>query len=120
MNALKRLFYNNLLLRPDLPVYVDIHSVGRMFFYPVLAHDVKWHRYEAVYIVARPDRTAIYVGQARDLYERLRNHERIHDFQHAGGTYVYALRVVVPGAAYAIEKLLIEQLQPLLNTQHVR
>ena len=61
---------------------------------------------------------AYYAGQTKSLAERLPNHERWDEAAGLGATHAHA--VVVPDAQVrdVMERYLIENYHPTLNTQH--
>lgn len=82
---------------------------------------VQWNSAAGLYIFAYSTGggrwKALYVGQTEDFSSRIPNHERWEEARRLGATHVHAR--VVPQAATrdVLERLLIENLQPPLNTQ---
>ena len=62
----------------------------------------------------------LYVGQADSLRDRLLNHERLNEAIQKGATHIHALVVGQQINRDKWERMLIQNLQPPMNTQHRR
>jgi len=61
---------------------------------------------------------AVYVGQTDDFSSRLPNHDRLDEAVRKGATHIHAVVVPLQSNRNKWEKMLIQHLQPPLNTQH--
>lgn len=80
-----------------------------------------WNDVSGLYIFAfeRSDGWyPVYVGQAESFQARLPNHERLPEAIQRGATHIHALVVPNKSDRDNWERLLIQNLQPPLNTQH--
>ena len=82
--------------------------------------NTSWRDVPGIYIFAyeqSPGRwTALYVGQAMSLNQRLSSHERIAEAIRLGATHIHVKVIQNSALRDAEERLLIGQLQPRLNT----
>lgn len=62
---------------------------------------------------------AVYIGQTDDFSSRLPNHERLDEAVRKGATHIHAAVVQQKNNRDKWEKMLIQQLKPSLNTQHL-
>lgn len=83
--------------------------------------NTSWNSTAGLYIFAyRSDAThwrAIYVGQTDDFSTRIPNHEQWGSAVRHGATHIHALVVPLAANRDTYERLLIQNLQPVLNQQ---
>lgn len=83
-------------------------------------NEVDWNEVAGVYVFLKENAknwSILYIGQASSLKERLSNHERIPDAKRLGLTHIAATVVRLQSNRDRLEKDLIQQYQPPMNTQ---
>ena len=94
-----------------------------LFDFQAFNMDGQWNGTAGVYMFVRPSHNGnldvLYVGLCESFANRMPNHDRWDEAVRLGANSVHA--VVVPDKATreALEKHLIQQFQPQLNTQHL-
>lgn len=82
----------------------------------------RWNHVGGIYVFASRRTiltwTGLYVGETDDFAERFSAHERWRDAASLGATHVHALVMPDREARAQLERLLITQYLPILNTQH--
>jgi len=85
--------------------------------------ETNWNEIGGIYIFAGSTTAnqwkGYYIGKAESFKSRLSsNHEQWRPAQRLGASHVHAMVVTQEASRVAIEKELIQQVQPRLNTQH--
>lgn len=84
---------------------------------------VRWNAVAGLYIFAGLDLTRtlwrpFYIGQTESLAERLPTHEYWQEAVRLGATHIHARVEPQAVTRQAMERILIQQYQPRLNSQH--
>lgn len=93
---------------------------GHTLKFDVYGQNQGWNQVAGLYIFAYQSGNnwyALYVGQTDDFSSRLTNHERLQEAVNLGATHIHACVVPTQSERDRLEKLLIQNLQPRLNTQ---
>ena len=81
----------------------DWNDVGGIYIFCYLGEEY-WH--------------ALYIGQADSFKNRLSGHDRLDEAKRKGATHIHARTVAQQAQRNALEKQLIEYMQPTMNTQN--
>lgn len=95
---------------------------GQQLEFKIYSSNSNWNTTAGLYIFAYQNGSnwrAVYVGQTDDFNSRLPNHERLNEAVRNGATHIHAAVVQQKNARDSWEKMLIQNLQPALNTQYV-
>lgn len=90
--------------------------------FDVYPKDAFWNPVPGVYIFARHNGTAwepVYIGQAASLAGRLSGHERWLEARRYGATAVHVKVIMGQRERDELERFLIRELRPVLNTHHL-
>ena len=94
---------------------------GQTLEFLVFTWNTDWNAVAGLYIFSYQQGdywNALYVGQAESFQTRLPNHERLDEAVRSGATHIHALVVSKQANRDSWESMLIQNLQPPLNTQH--
>ena len=93
---------------------------GHVLAFSVYAANQGWNNVPGLYIfsfVVNDKWYALYVGQAESFHSRLPYHERLNEAVQKGATHIHALVVPSKQNRDLWEQMLIQNLQPPMNTQ---
>ena len=93
----------------------------KYFLKNVYDPNTEWNAVAGLYIFAYADSKswyALYVGQTTDFSDRIPGHELWDNAVQLGATHIHALKVSQAATRDKWEKMLIQNLQPSLNTQY--
>lgn len=94
---------------------------GEILKFKIYDHQTTWNNVAGLYIFAYQDGQnwyALYVGQTDNFSCRIPNHERWDEAHRKGATAVHALVVPLAANRDRLEKMLIQNLRPPLNSQY--
>ncbi len=83
--------------------------------------NTSWNNVSGLYIFAYYDGQlwrALYIGQADDFNSRMSNHERLQEAIQKGASHIHAKTVTNAVNRDRWEQMLINHIQPPMNTQH--
>ncbi len=95
---------------------------GQHIQFDVFGQNQGWNSVSGLYIFSyqleNGNWRALYVGQTDDFSSRLPNHERLNEAVQLGATHIHAAVVPLKSNRDSWERMLIQHLQPPMNTQH--
>lgn len=92
---------------------------GESLTFKVYGSSTTWNKVAGLYIFAYQNGQhwyALYVGQTDDFSSRLNSHERWDEAVRKGATHIHALSVPLAANRDRYEKMLIQHLQPRMNS----
>lgn len=94
---------------------------GDKIEFTIYAENKNWNNVAGVYIFSHQASSgswlALYVGQTDDFSARLPSHEKLNEAIRHGATHIHAAAIPLASNRDKVEKMLIQHLQPPLNTQ---
>jgi len=95
---------------------------GKHLEFTLYGSNTNWKDTSGLYVFAYMDGNhwhAVYVGQTDNFSSRLPNHDRLDEATRKGATHIHAIVIPLQSNRNAWEKMLIHNLKPALNTQHM-
>ena len=95
---------------------------GQQLEFTIYGSNKNWSSAAGLYIFSYQNGNywhAIYVGQTDDFSSRLPNHERLDEALRKGATHIHVAVIPQQSNRDKLEKMLIQNLKPTLNTQHL-
>jgi hypothetical protein len=94
---------------------------GQYLSFNIYSENKNWNKVSGLYIfsylASNGKWCPLYVGQTDDFSSRPANHERLDEAVRLGATHIHALVVPLQSDRNRFEEMLIQNLQPPMNTQ---
>jgi len=95
---------------------------GQQLEFTIYNSNINWRKTSGLYIFSYLSGNKwhpVYIGQTDDFSTRLPHHDRLDEAVRKGATHIHAAVVPLQSNRNSWESMLIKNLKPILNTQHV-